>query len=118
MSGLCRNRWRPVPTCFGSGSEMSEQPVHPSTAQPIIIKFLTREGIKPVYILQRLTAQFGDKTLPRAYLFTWHKEFKEGRERLKLRNMVAILERALRRTTFARFVHLLKRIDGGQFQTL
>ncbi|CAK9818248.1 Protein GVQW3 [Anthophora plagiata] len=59
---------------------MSEQQVHLSVAQRIIIKFLTHEGVKPIEILQRLTAQFGDQTLSRARVFAWHKKFKEGRE--------------------------------------
>lgn len=59
---------------------MSEQQVHPSVAQRIIIKFLTREGVKATEIFQRLTAQFGDQTLSRTRVFAWHKEFKEGRE--------------------------------------
>ncbi|CAK9809091.1 Protein GVQW3 [Anthophora quadrimaculata] len=59
---------------------MSEQQVHLSVAQRIIIKFLTHEGVKPIQILQRLTAQFGDQTRSRARVFAWHKKFKEGRE--------------------------------------
>ncbi|KAJ8950721.1 hypothetical protein NQ318_012802, partial [Aromia moschata] len=54
---------------------MSEKEVPSSVAQRIIIKFLSREGIKPAEILRRLTAQFGDETLSRPRVFAWHKEF-------------------------------------------
>ena len=62
---------------------MSEQKVPVSIEQRIIIKFLTRERVKPSEIFQRLTAQFGDQTLSRTRVFAWHKEFQEGRERVE-----------------------------------
>ncbi|XP_056636775.1 protein GVQW3-like [Diorhabda sublineata] len=62
---------------------MSEQEVPPSIAQRIVIKFLAAEGVKPAEILRRLTAQFGEKTLSRARVFAWHKQFVEGRERVE-----------------------------------
>jgi len=42
---------------------MSEREVPTATAQRIIVKFLTNEGVKPSEILTRLRAQFGDMTL-------------------------------------------------------
>ncbi|KAJ8936828.1 hypothetical protein NQ318_015296 [Aromia moschata] len=41
---------------------MSEK-VHSSVGQRIIIKFLTRENVKPAELLRRLQAQFGNETL-------------------------------------------------------
>ncbi|XP_060822306.1 histone-lysine N-methyltransferase SETMAR-like [Bombus pascuorum] len=80
MSGVGRAGRCPVQTRLAVVFKMSEQQVHLSVAQRIIIKFLTHEGVKPIEILQRLTAQFGDQTLSRARVFAWHKKFKEGRE--------------------------------------
>lgn len=51
-----------------------------SVAQRIIIKFLTKEGVKPSEILTRLQAQFGDATLSQNRVFTWARQFKGGRE--------------------------------------
>ena len=59
---------------------MSEQDVHPSIAQRIIIKFLSLEGVKPAEILRRLTAQFAEKTLSRTQVYDWHKKFSDGRQ--------------------------------------
>ena len=42
---------------------MSEQEVHASVAQRVIIKFLSKEGVKRAEILNRLQEQFGDDTL-------------------------------------------------------
>jgi hypothetical protein len=44
---------------------MSEQVVPPAVAQRIIVKILTNENVKPLQILKRLRAQFGDETLSR-----------------------------------------------------
>ena len=59
---------------------MSEQQVPSPVAQRIIIKFLTKEGVKPSEILTRLKAQFGDATLSRTQVFDWASKFKGGRE--------------------------------------
>jgi hypothetical protein len=59
---------------------MSEQEVASPVAQRIIIKFLTKEGVKPSEILTRLKAQFGDATLSRTQVFDWASKFKGGRE--------------------------------------
>lgn len=62
---------------------MSEQEVHSSIAQRVIIKFLAAEGVKPAEILRRLTAQFGKETLSRARVFAWHKQFVDGRHHVE-----------------------------------
>lgn len=62
---------------------MSEQEVHSSIAQRVIIKFLAAEGVKPAEILRRLTAQFGEETLSRARVFAWHKQFVGGRDHVE-----------------------------------
>lgn len=54
---------------------MSEQVVPISIAQPIIIKFLTRENMKPSEILTALRAQFGIKTFFETRLYECHKFF-------------------------------------------
>jgi len=45
----------------------------------LFITFLTIENVKPVEILTRLRAQFGDATLSRIQVYEWNKSFKEGR---------------------------------------
>jgi hypothetical protein len=62
---------------------MSEQAVAVSVAQRIIIKFLSGEGVKPAKILRRLTEQSKKKTLSRARVFAWHKQFVESREHVE-----------------------------------
>ena len=42
---------------------MTEQEVHSSVAQCIIIIFLATEGVKPAEILRRLRAQYRQQTL-------------------------------------------------------
>ncbi|KYN34460.1 hypothetical protein ALC56_10947 [Trachymyrmex septentrionalis] len=59
---------------------MSEQQVPASVAQRVIIKFLTKEGVKPCEILTRLKVQYGDDTLSKTQVFDWAKKFKSGRE--------------------------------------
>ncbi|KYN13981.1 hypothetical protein ALC57_13811 [Trachymyrmex cornetzi] len=59
---------------------MSEQEVHTSVEQRIIIEFLLREGVKPAEILRRLTVQFAEKTLSRTQVYDWHKKFSDSRE--------------------------------------
>lgn len=68
---------------FVVSTAMTEQEVHSSVAQRIIIKFLTNEGVKPSEILTRLKAQFGDSTLSQNRVYTWAREFKGGRERVE-----------------------------------
>ena len=63
---------------------MLDQQMYLSAAQHIIIKFLACEGVEVTEIFQRLTVQFADQTLSRTHVFSLHKEFKEGREWLKI----------------------------------
>ncbi|XP_026316211.1 histone-lysine N-methyltransferase SETMAR-like [Hyposmocoma kahamanoa] len=62
---------------------MTEQEVHPSVAQRIVIKFLANERVKPSEIFTRLRAQFGDTTLSQNRVYTWAREFRDGRERVE-----------------------------------
>ena len=62
---------------------MSEQEVPSPVAQRIVIKFLTKEGVKPSEILTQLKAQFGGATLSRTQVFDWASKFKGGRESVK-----------------------------------
>lgn len=70
----------------------------------IIIRFLAYEDMKPVEILQRLSVQLGDQSLSRAREFACHNKFKEGHNRLKMKNMMAVPGPVLRRRIFARYV--------------
>jgi hypothetical protein len=81
---------------------MSEREVPVSIAQRIIIKFLSREGVKPAEILRRLTEQFKEETLSRARVFAWHKQFVEGREYVEIeghdrRPRTSVIENSIRR---------------------
>ncbi|KAJ8946264.1 hypothetical protein NQ318_004633 [Aromia moschata] len=59
---------------------MSEQEVHTSVAQRIIVRFLANEGVKSNEILTRLRVQFGDDTLSQTQVFDWAKRFRSGQE--------------------------------------
>lgn len=86
MSGDVRSGGTPRPLPHVASTvfiKMSEQEVHTSIAQRIIIKFLAREGVKPSEILWRLTAQFEENTLSRTQVFDWHKHFTKGREKVE-----------------------------------
>lgn len=83
---------------------MSQKEVHVSTEQRIIIKFLVRDGMKPIEIifvwhwrspessihliatniLDRLLAQFRQNTPLRTRLFAWHNEFSGAREEVEI----------------------------------
>jgi hypothetical protein len=84
---------------------MSEQEVPVSVAQCIIIKFLSREDVKPAQILRRLTEQFKEETLSRARVFAWHRQFVST---LRMRAMIADPTPAWQRTTFAVFKNFLR----------
>jgi len=60
--------------------KVSEVKVHVSVEQPIIIKFLTKEGCKLSEIGSRLKRQYGEKTLSNVSVYTWSSAFKKGRE--------------------------------------
>ena len=62
---------------------MSEQEVPASICQRIIIKFLTAECVSPSEIFTRLQAQFGEDCLSKTRVYSWAKEFREGRDRVE-----------------------------------
>ena len=62
---------------------MSEKEVPSSVQQRIIIKFLNAENVTPTEIYERLLAQFGEECLSRARVFSWCKEFRDGRDRVE-----------------------------------
>ena len=62
---------------------MSEQQVPSSVAQRIIIKFLSKEGVKPIEILNRLRSQFGNETLSKSQVCKWHRSFSSGRNEVE-----------------------------------
>lgn len=62
---------------------MSEQEVPSAVSQRIIIKFLTAEGVPPAEIFGRLKAQFGEECLSKTRVYSWAKEFREGRDRVE-----------------------------------
>ena len=62
---------------------MSEQEVPSAVSQRIIIKFLTAERVSPSEIFSRLQAQFGRQCLSQARVYSWAKEFREGREQVE-----------------------------------
>ena len=72
--------WLASPLCSVLSIAISEQEVPLSFAQPIIIKFLTNEGVKHAVILTRLKTQFEDATRSQNRVFTWVRQFKGGRE--------------------------------------
>jgi len=59
---------------------MSEEKVHASVEQRIIIKFLTKEGCKPSEICSKMKRQYGEKTLSNVSFYKWSSEFKKGKE--------------------------------------
>ena len=50
-------------------SIVSEQELHKSAEQCVIITVLSREDVEPAEILRRLTAQFVEKTLSRTQVY-------------------------------------------------
>lgn len=49
-----------------------------SIEQRSIVKFLTKEGVKPNEILSRLQVQYGDECMSKSTLYLWHDKFKSG----------------------------------------
>jgi transposase len=43
------------------------------------IRFLFEEGVKPVEIIRRMQAQYGDNCLSRSKIYEWIDHFKKGR---------------------------------------
>jgi hypothetical protein len=44
-----------------------------------VIRFLFAEGVKPVLIIRRMQAQYGDNCLLRSKIYEWIDNFKKGR---------------------------------------
>jgi hypothetical protein len=44
-----------------------------------VIRFLFAEGVKPVQIIRRMQAQYGDNCLSRSKIYEWTDHFKKGR---------------------------------------
>jgi hypothetical protein len=63
---------------------MSEQLVPSAVAQCIIVKFITKEKMRPAEILKRLRAQFSDETLSRTEMSDWSIYLKKAEKRLKI----------------------------------
>ena len=55
--------------------KMSERELPITTAQRVVIKFLTNENVGPNEIWCRLRAQYGESTLSKTQVKFWHKEF-------------------------------------------
>ena len=63
---------------LSAARKMSEAKVHVSVEQCIIIKFLWKEGCKPLEICSRLKRQYGEKTLSNVTVYKWSSPFKKG----------------------------------------
>jgi len=61
--------------------KMSEAKVHVSVEQHIIVKFLTKEGCKPLEIHSRLKRQYDEKTLSNVSVCKWSRHLKKGNSR-------------------------------------
>jgi hypothetical protein len=44
-----------------------------------VIRFLFAEGVKPMEIIRRMQAQYGDKCLSRGKIYEWIDQFKKGK---------------------------------------
>jgi transposase len=58
-----------------------EAPLSICTKEEIggVIRFLFAEGFKPVEIIRRMQAQYGDNCLSRSKIYEWINHFKKGR---------------------------------------
>jgi hypothetical protein len=43
-----------------------------------VIRFLFAEGVKPVEIIRRMQAEYGDNCLSRSKIYEWIDHFKKG----------------------------------------
>jgi transposase len=43
-----------------------------------VIRFLFAEGVKPVEIIRRMQAEYGDNCLSRSKIYEWTDHFKKG----------------------------------------
>ena len=62
---------------------MSKREVPITIAQCVVIKFLTNENVGPNEIWRRLRAQYGESTLSKMQVKSWHKEFRGGRDAMQ-----------------------------------
>jgi len=74
---------------------ITEKLVLSAVAQRIIVKFVTKENVKPADILIRLRAQFRDETLSRIQMYDWTKSFEEGRTEIENTRRLQLLHEKL-----------------------
>jgi hypothetical protein len=58
------------------------RPCYSESRTVLIFKFLVKEKVKSAEILHRLSAQYGDETLPCACVYDWCNKFSKGREQV------------------------------------
>ena len=61
---------------------MIEQDVHLFVVQRIIIKYLTKKGVKPSEIFIILMVQFRDTRLSQNRVYVWSTEFEDKQEKI------------------------------------
>jgi hypothetical protein len=71
---------------------ITEKLVLSAVAQRIIVKYVTKENVKPADILIRLRAQFRDETLSRIQMYDWTKSFEEGRTEIENTRRLQLLQ--------------------------
>lgn len=64
---------------------MSEQVVHPSVTQRIIIKFFAHQGVKVAEILQKLEAQLENNNLKETQVYECRKKFNDEEKLSKMK---------------------------------
>jgi hypothetical protein len=70
----------------------SEQLVPSAVAQRIVVTFVISKNVKPVKILKRLRAQFGDEKLSRTQAHDRSKSFQEGRTEVENMRRLHLLQ--------------------------
>jgi hypothetical protein len=76
-------------------------------AQPIIVKFLTNENMKPAEILMRLRVQFSNEMLSRTKVYDWSMSFKKGQIEVENMPRPHLLQGRLWPAFFGTFRHLI-----------
>jgi hypothetical protein len=69
--------------CMSAVITMSEQVIPLAVAHRIIVKFITKENVKPAEILIRLRVKFGNEIISRTRVYDWSKSFDEGRTKVE-----------------------------------
>jgi transposase len=54
-------------------------PISTTEETRAVIRFLFAEGVKPVEIIRRMQAQYGDNCLSRSKIYKWIDHFTKGR---------------------------------------